>query len=87
MKLSTVFLRAAELVVSRAQEYSCDAILAAAKGRAPGALLFWRSRFTPAEDSPEHYWLRDIDMTPKQKKEWRILGLCFAACVARSEGL
>ena len=87
MRLGTVFIRAAEMVAADEQEYSCDAILAAAKGRAPGALLFWRSRFTPAEDSPEHYWLRGIDMTPEQKKEWRILGLCFAVCVARSEGL
>lgn len=86
MKLSKVFLRAAELVAEDEEPYSCDAILTAANGEAPSALLFWRSRFAPSEDSPEHYWLRSTDLTRRQRIQWRILGLCFAAVVARSEG-
>lgn len=85
-KLSRVFLEAAELVASGEEPYSCDAILRAANGEAPSALLFWRSRFTPAEDSPESFWLRGTDLTKKQRIEWRILGLCLAAAVAKGEG-
>jgi hypothetical protein len=88
MKLSDVFLRAAELVASKEEDYSCDAVLKAANGDAPSALFFWRDRFTPREDSPEHYWLRDqFDMEEEDKHEWRILALCLAAAIAKSEGL
>jgi hypothetical protein len=88
MKLSKVFLRAAELVASGEEPYSCDAILRASNGEAPAALLWWRSRFTPREDSPEHYWLRDQkDMDALGRQRWRVLGLCLASWVAKGEGL
>lgn len=86
-KLSKVFLEAAKLVATHEEDYSCDAILRAANGEAPTALLFWRSRFTPREDSPEHYWLRDQHMDDDEAHDWRMTGLCLAAAVARSEGL
>lgn len=87
MKLSKVFRTAAELVFNNEEDYSCDAVLKAANGEAPGAMFFWRDHFKPREDSPEHYWLRDEDMEDDEKHEWRILALCFASAIAKSEGL
>lgn len=87
MNLSTVFLKAAQLVAENKEPYSCDAILKAADGKAPSAMFFWREHFTPRLDSPESYWLRDQGMTQQERIEWRILGLCLAAAIARSEGL
>ena len=81
MKMTTVFRRAHDLIASSrlAPAYSCDAIHAAAKGRCPQSLFFWRDHFTPSTDSPEHYWLRGVDMTEKQKHEWRLTALLLAA--------
>lgn len=87
MKLSTAFLKAAELVATNEEPYSCDAILAAHKGKAPGAMFFWRDHFKPSMDSPESYWLKDQDMTKKQRIEWRILGLLLASEMAKEQGL
>ena len=85
MKLTTVFRNAHDLVASgnAAYIYSCDAIHAAAKGRCPSALFFWRDHFTPREDSPEHYWLRDQDMTDAEKHEWRLTALLLAAAMTK----
>ena len=85
MKLSTTFRRAHDILASGEEEYSCDAILAV-KGH-PGALLWWRTHFTPSEDSPEHYWLRGTDMTADEKAEWRLTGLLLAAAITKSEGI
>ena len=88
MKLSTTFRRAHDLLAADSEdaiEYSCDAILAV-KGH-PGALLWWRTHFTPSEDSPEHYWLRGTDMTDDEKREWRLTGLLLAAAITKAEGL
>ena len=85
MKLSTTFRRAHDILATGAEGYSCDAILAV-KGHS-GALLWWRTHFTPSEDSPEHYWLRGTDMTPDEKAEWRLTGLAFAAAITKSEGV
>jgi len=87
MKLSTAFLKAYVLVAQGEELYTCDAILKAHGGRAPGALLFYRSLFTPREDSPEHYWLRGTEMDGAEIRRWRLTALCLAAAVARSEGL
>jgi hypothetical protein len=93
MKLYTVFRRAHDLIASGEEEYSCDAIREVAKGkwpgesRAPRALLWWRAHFTPAEDSPEHYWLARTGMTPRERHEWRLTALLFAATICRSEGI
>ena len=85
MKLSTTFRRAHDLFASGEEEYSCDAIRAV-KGH-PGALLWWRTHFTPSEDSPEHYWLRHTGMTDDEKREWRLTGLLLAAAITKSEGI
>ena len=87
MKLSTTFLKAAELVASDEVPYTCDAILAAHKGRAPGAMFWWRDHFKPSLDAPETYWLRGTGMTKQERIEWRILALCFAAAICKSEGI
>jgi hypothetical protein len=88
MKLSTTFAKALELLASGNERYrySCDAILAV-KGHNPGALLWWRSHFTPSEDSPESYWLRGTGMTPEECREWRLTGLAFAAAITKAEGI
>ena len=85
MKLSTTFRRAHDILATGTEDYSCDAILAV-KGH-PGALLWWRTHFTPSEDSPEHYWLRGTDMTADEKAEWRLTGLLLAAAITKSEGI
>ena len=87
MKLSTTFRRAHDLLATGEEDYSCDAILRASGGKAPGALLWWRTHFTPAEDSPEHYWLRGTDMTQAECREWRLTGLLLAAAITKSEGI
>lgn len=85
MKNSAAFLKAYKLVFTGAEQYSCDAILRASSGRAPGALLFYRALFTPSVDSPEHYWLRNQKMTYVESYEWRITALAFAAAIANAE--
>ena len=85
MKLSTVFLRAHDLLASGEEEYSCDAIRAVKDYG--GALLWWRSHFTPSERSPEHYWLRHTGMTDAEKREWRLTGLLLAAAITKAEGI
>ena len=87
MKLSTTFRRAHDLLATGEEDYSCDAILRASGGKAPGALLWWRTHFTPREDSPEHYWLRGTDMTADEKAGWRLTGLLLAAAITKSEGI
>jgi len=87
MKLSTAFKRAYILMATGVQLYSCDAILAASAGRAPGALLFYRELFTPATTSPEHYWLRGTAMTEAEKHEWRLMALAFAAAMTNAENI
>jgi hypothetical protein len=88
MKLSTVFRRAYELVATGQERYSCDAILRANTSLLPTpALLFYREHFTPAVDSPEHYWLRGTEMIEAEKHEWRLTALCFAAAITKSENL
>ena len=87
MKISTVFRRAHDLVASHEEPYSCDAILRASAGRAPGALLWYRAYFTPALDSPESYWLRHAGMTAEERIQWRLTALAFAAAITKSEGL
>ena len=86
MKLSATFRRAHDLLAADPEgvEYSCDAIQLVDGGH-PGALLWWRTHFTPSEDSPEHYWLRGVDMTPDEKHQWRLTGLALAAAITRSE--
>ena len=86
MKLSTTFRRAHNLIAEGAPDYSCDAILAV-KGHHPSALLWWRVYFTPSEDSPEHYWLRGMEMPYAECREWRLTGLLLAAAITKSEGL
>ena len=80
MKLSTVFRRAHDLVASgdARYRYSCDAILAVAKGRCPSALFFWRDHFTPSADSPESYWLTGTGMPDAEKHKWRLTALLLA---------
>ena len=89
MKLSTVFRKAHDLLATGEEDYSCDAIRAVtgqgAECKAPGALLWWREHFTPAADSPEHYWLRSTGMTPEECREWRLTGLLLAAAITKSE--
>ena len=87
MKLSTAFRRAHEILAAGIEVYSCDAILRASGGRAPGALLFYREHFTPFMDSPEHYWLRGTGMTKVEKHEWRLTALAFAAAITKAEKL
>lgn len=87
MKLSTVFRRAHDLVATNEEPYSCDAILRASAGRAPGALLWYREHFTPSLDSPEHYWLRHTGMTKEERIQWRLTALAFAAAITKSEGI
>lgn len=87
MKLSKVFRKAAELVAANEEPYSCDAVLKAANGEANGAMFFWRDHFKPRDDSPEHYWLRYQGMSKNERIKWRILALCFASAIAKSEDL
>ena len=86
MKLSTTFKRAYCLIYSDVEDYSCDAILNT-KGHHPGALLWYREHFTPAVDSPEHYWLRGTEMNATECREWRLTALAFASAMTKAEKL
>jgi hypothetical protein len=87
MKLSTTFKHAYLLIYSDVEDYSCDAILRASGGKAPGALLWYREHFTPAVDSPEHYWLRGTEMSATECRAWRLTALAFAAALTKAEKL
>ena len=87
MKLSTTFLRAHDLVAANTEPYSCDAILRASGGKAPGALLWYKAHFRPADDSPMEYWLRNTELNKAERIQWRLTALAFAAVITKSEGL
>ena len=87
MRLSNAFRAAAELVASGREPYSCDAILRASGGRAPGALLWYLEHFTPSEDSPEPYWLDHVGMTKQERREWRLTALLLAAAITKAGGI
>ena len=86
MRLSTTFRRAHDLVATGEEPYSCDAILRASAGRAPGALLWYKANFRPADDSPMEYWLRNTGLSKAERIQWRLTALAFAAAITKSEG-
>ena len=88
MKLSTIFRRAHELIATDQEDYSCDAILRANTSLLPTpALLYYREHFTPAVDSPEHYWLRGTEMNATECREWRLTALAFACAMTKADKL
>lgn len=87
MKFSTTFLRAHELLATGQERYTCDAILRAHGGKAPGALLWYRAYFKPYPEAPRDYWLDVMGMSKQARIAWRLTALCFAATITKSEGI
>lgn len=84
----SVWLRAAELIETGAEEYSCHAIANAAGAGDQSWLTYWKYpqvdrytlTFSPHGDMDRDAWL-SVSKDPEKNKHLRVMALCFAHAV------
>lgn len=92
MKISDMFLVVAERTDS--EEYDCGCCVSITKvgriyNKGKAALNFFESHFKPREVVDNTYWFGSPKLTggSDEDKNLRVIAMCLASAVAKSEGL
>lgn len=89
MKLSEIYRNAAKLIERNKTAFACFAIDDACRGNrllAKEPQLEFSGLFRPIGKGANESWFRDAGSTPDERRNIRILALCFMVAIAESEG-